>query len=57
MPPMKAKIAYWTSVVREAERELEAATTVAEMKAAAPKLMGAKVKLRRLQTEVTTVEA
>jgi hypothetical protein len=46
---MKANIRYWTSVLRDAERELDAAMTVAALKVAASKLMTAKVKLKRLQ--------
>jgi hypothetical protein len=36
---MKANLRYWTSVLREAERELQAATTRAAMNAAGKKLM------------------
>jgi hypothetical protein len=46
--PMKANLKYWTSILREAERELEAAATRAEMNAAAAKLMQAKAKLKKL---------
>jgi hypothetical protein len=36
---MNSNLRYWTSVLREAERELEAATTRTAMNAAAAKLM------------------
>lgn len=55
--PMKANIAYWTSIMREAEQELDASTTVAAMKVAAAKLMAAKVKLKGLQAKATAAEA
>jgi hypothetical protein len=51
--PMTDNVKYWTSVLHEAERELEAATTRAAMNVAASKLMTAKVKLRRLQAPVS----
>jgi hypothetical protein len=45
-------------VLREAERELEAATTRAAMNAAGKKLMEAKVQLKRLQAKArSAVEA
>jgi hypothetical protein len=53
---MKANLRYWTSVLREAERELDAAKTITAMRAAASKLMTAKVKVKRLQ-KVPAVEA
>ena len=46
---MKANVRYWTSILHEAERDLDAATTVAALKASASKLMDAKVQLKRLQ--------
>jgi hypothetical protein len=49
---MKANVRYWTSILREAERELEAATTREAMNAASRKLMDAKRKLKRLQLAV-----
>jgi hypothetical protein len=54
---MKENIRYWTSILREAERELEAATTRAAMSAAGAKLMQAKAKLKQLQAKVAAVEA
>jgi hypothetical protein len=53
---MKATLRYWTSILREAERELEAATTRAAMNAAGKKLMQAKSKLKQLQAKATAVE-
>jgi hypothetical protein len=50
---MKANLRYWRSVLREAERELEAATGKTTMNAAAKKLMRAKAELKRLQAEVS----
>jgi hypothetical protein len=55
--PMTNNVKYWTSVLHEAERELEAATTRAAMNAAAAKLMQAKVKLRRLQEKAPAAKA
>jgi hypothetical protein len=55
--PMKPNIAYWTSILREAERELEAATTRAAMNAAGKKLMEAKAQVKRLQVKAAAVEA
>jgi hypothetical protein len=43
--------------LREAEWELEAATTCAAMNAAGKKLMEAKAKLKRLQEKAATAEA
>jgi hypothetical protein len=54
---MKANLAYWTSILREAERELEAATTRAAMNAAGKKLMEAKTQVKRLQAKAAAVEA
>jgi hypothetical protein len=55
---MKANLSYWTSILREAERELEAATTRAVVGAAAKKLMDAKAQVKRLQaTKKPPVEA
>ena len=48
---------YWTSILREAERELEAATTRTAMNAAGKKLMEAKAKLKRLQAKAIAAEA
>jgi hypothetical protein len=50
--PMTDNVKYWTSVLREAERELEAATTRAAMNAAGKKLMDAKAQVKRLQARV-----
>jgi hypothetical protein len=54
---MTDNLKYWTSVVREAERELEAATTRAAISAAGKKLMDAKAQVTRLQAKVAAVEA
>lgn len=48
---MKIDLGYWQSVLREAERELQAATTRTTLNAAAKKLMRAKAELKRLQVE------
>ena len=44
---------FWKKALREAERELEAATTRMALNAAAKKLMRAKAELKRLQAEVS----
>jgi hypothetical protein len=49
---MKANLAYWRSVLRQAEQELEAAST-----RAASKLMAAKAKLKSLQSPKTAAAA
>jgi hypothetical protein len=55
---MRANVGYWESLLREAERELEAATTRAAMNAAGKKLMEAKAKLKQLRaTKKPPVEA
>jgi hypothetical protein len=54
---MTDNLKYWTSVLCEAERELEAATTRAAMNAAGKKLMDAKAQVKRLQAKVTALEA
>jgi hypothetical protein len=54
---MKMNQRYWTSLLREAERELEAATRRAALNAAGRKLMEAKVKLKQLQAKGPPVEA
>ena len=56
--PTRAYIAamdlkFWQKVLREAERELDAATTRTALDAAAKKLMRAKAELKRLQAEVS----
>ena len=43
---------FWQKALREAERELDAATTRTALDAAAKKLMRAKAELKRLQAEV-----
>jgi hypothetical protein len=43
--------AYWTKKLREAERELEAATRLGDLNAAASRLMGAKTALKRLELD------
>jgi hypothetical protein len=42
---------FWQKALREAERELDAATTRTALDAAARKLMRAKAELKRLQAE------
>ena len=42
---------YWTKAVREAERELEAATRRSDVNAAAKKLQRAKAALKALEAE------
>jgi hypothetical protein len=42
---------YWQKVLHEAEQELDAARTRAEVNAAAKKLMRAKEALKRLEAE------
>ena len=49
---MEANLKVWTSVLREAERELDAATTREALSRAAKKLMDAKVQLKRLREKV-----
>jgi hypothetical protein len=44
---------FWKKALREADRELDAATTRTALEAAAKKLMRAKVELKRLQAEVS----
>jgi hypothetical protein len=46
---MKANLAYWRSVARQAEAALDAAATRSAVNAAASQLMLAKVQLKRLQ--------
>jgi hypothetical protein len=43
--------AYWTKAIREAEQELEAATTLTAVNAAAKKLQRAKAELKALEVE------
>jgi hypothetical protein len=45
--------AYWTKALREAERELEAATTRTAVNAAAKKLQRAKAELKQLKETPT----
>jgi hypothetical protein len=47
IPGMYVK--YWTKALREAEHELEAATTLTAVKAAAKKLQRAKAELKELE--------
>jgi hypothetical protein len=54
---MKPNIAYWRSVLREAEHELDTAWTVAALRAAGAKLMMAKRELKRVKGEVTESES
>jgi hypothetical protein len=44
---------FWQKALREAERELDAATTRTALDAAAKKLMRAKAELKRAQAEVS----
>jgi hypothetical protein len=44
----------WQEALREAQRELDAATTRTALDAAAKKLMRAKAELKRLQAEAST---
>jgi hypothetical protein len=44
---------FWNKALREAERELDAATTRTALDAAARKLMRAKAELKRLQAEAS----
>jgi hypothetical protein len=44
---------FWQEALREAKRELDAATTRAALDAAAKRLMRAKAELKRLQAEVS----
>jgi hypothetical protein len=53
---MKANLRYWTSILREAERELEAATTRAAMNVAGKRLMEPKVQIRRLQANAAVAD-
>jgi hypothetical protein len=54
---MKANLRYWTSILRKAERELEAATTRAAMNEAGAKLMDAKAQVKRLQAKASAAKA
>jgi hypothetical protein len=44
---------FWKKALREAERDLDAATRRTALAAAAKKLMRAKAELKRLQAEVS----
>jgi hypothetical protein len=48
---MEANLKVWSSILREAERELEAATTRPAMDRAAQKLMDAKAQVKQLQAK------
>jgi hypothetical protein len=48
---------YRTSILLEAARELEVATTHAAMNAADKKVMDAKAQVKRLQAKAATAEA
>jgi hypothetical protein len=50
---MKTDIRHWQSVLREAEREVDAATTRTALHAAAKKFVRAKAELKRLQAEAS----
>jgi hypothetical protein len=45
------RLRYWRSILREAERELEAATGRTTLHSAARKLMRTKAELKQLQAE------
>jgi len=47
---MKANLAYWRSVFRQAEAALDAAATRSAVNAAASQLMLAKAKLQQLES-------
>jgi hypothetical protein len=49
--PVMNNLAYWTKRLKEAERELDAATRLADLNAAAKKLMRAKEALKRLEQQ------
>jgi hypothetical protein len=51
---MNIHIRYWQSVLREAERELDAATLNTALKASARQYMRAKAELKRLEQEAFT---
>ena len=44
---------FWKKALREAERELDAATTRTALDTAAKKLMRTKAELKRLQAEIS----
>ena len=46
-------VKFWRKALRNAEQELDAATTRTALDAAAKKLMRAKAELKRLQAEAT----
>jgi hypothetical protein len=50
---MNTHIRYWQSVLREAERELDAATLNTTLKVAARQYMRAKAELKRLEDATT----
>jgi hypothetical protein len=47
------ELKFWQKALREAERELDAATTRTTLDVAAKKFMRAKAELKRLQAEVS----
>jgi hypothetical protein len=47
---MEANLAYWRSVLRQAEAALDAAATCSAVNAAASQLMLARAKLKQLQS-------
>jgi hypothetical protein len=51
---MNTHIRYWQSVLREAERTLDAAALNTTLKAAAGQYMRAKAELKRLEQEAST---
>jgi hypothetical protein len=55
--PMRDYERYRTSILLEAARELEVATTHAAMNAADKKVMDAKAQVKRLQAKAATAEA
>jgi hypothetical protein len=48
---------FWKRVLKEAERELEAATRLADLNEAAKKLMRAKEALKRLEVQAASSRA
>jgi hypothetical protein len=51
---MNTHIRYWQSVLRETERELDAATLNTTLKAVARQYMRAKAEFKRLEQEAAT---
>jgi hypothetical protein len=47
--PAMSDLEYWTKVLKEAERELDAATRLSDVNAVAKRLQRAKAELKRLE--------